>query len=294
MNRDRLWKFQRRAAPYLFMAPLLILFSLFLAYPIYRSLALSFYKTAGRREIFIGLANYRFLFSDILFWGALANTLAFAVLSLIIQVPAALGLAVLLNHRSVRFRSLFRFAFFVTHVVGSVFLAILFAVLLSPRTGLINRALGGLDINWLGRSELVLPAMLLASLWVTLGFGMIYFLAALQSVDRELYEAAEVDGAGKWARFRHVTLPGIWPVLIFMVLVNTIAALQLFELPYVLFQGGAGPRSRGLTIVMYLFQTGFQAGDLGYASAIGWVLMLLILVAAIVQLRSMRAMRENP
>jgi len=292
MSRDRLWKFQSKAAPYLFVAPFSLLFAVFLVYPIYRGLALSFYKTAGRREMFIGLANYRFLLGDIMFWGALANTLAFAVLSLVIQVPAALGLALLLNSRRLRFRAVFRFAFFVTHVVGSVFLAVLFAVLLSPRTGLVNRALGGLDINWLGRSELVLPAMLLASLWVTLGFGMIYFLAALQAVDKELYEAAEVDGAGKWARLWHVTLPGIRPVLVFMVLVNTIAAFQLFELPYVLFQGGAGPRSRGLTIVMYLFQTGFQAGDLGYASAIGWVLMLLILAVAIAQVRLMRAIRE--
>jgi ABC-type sugar transport system permease subunit len=121
---------------------------------------------------------------------------------------------------------------------------------------------------------------------------MIYFLAALQSVDRELYEAAEVDGAGAWSKFWHVTLPGIRPVLTFMVLVGTIGAFQLFELPYVLFQG-PGPNNRGLTIVMYLFQYGFEFGDIGYASAVGWVLVLLIFALSLAQLITSRAGREE-
>jgi ABC-type sugar transport system permease subunit len=121
---------------------------------------------------------------------------------------------------------------------------------------------------------------------------MIYFLAALQCVDRELYEAAEVDGAGKWSQFWNVTLPGIRPVLLFLIFVGTVGAFQLFELPYVLFNG-PGPGNSALTIVMYLFNTGFDVGDIGYASAIGWMLALMIAGIAILQLRVTRAAKED-
>ncbi len=299
MKRDRLWTLQSRAAPYLFVLPFVVLFGVFLVYPICRSIAMSFYRSAGpRRDIFVGLSNYRFLLTDMWFWGAALNTLAYTVLSLLIQIPASLGLALLMNRRDVKLRGIFRFAFFSTHMVGSVFLAVIFALVLSPRSGLLNRALGFLlgrpvEIDWLGEPNLVMPAMLLAALWVSVGWGMVYFLAALQAVDSELYEAADVDGAGRWARFWHVTLPGIKPVVIFMVLAGTISGFQLFELPYVLFQGSAGPGSRGITIVMYLYLNGFEAGNLGYAAAVGWVLVALVLAVSLVQIRMMRATKET-
>jgi ABC-type sugar transport system permease subunit len=120
---------------------------------------------------------------------------------------------------------------------------------------------------------------------------MVYLLAALQSVDQELYEAAEVDGAGKLMQFWHVTLPGIQPILVFMLLVGTIGAFQLFELPYVLFQG-TGPNYGALTIVMYLFILGFTTGDIGMASAVGWLLVILILIVAMIELRLTRALED--
>src|SRR5690606_29234506 len=124
-------------------------------------------------------------------------------------------------------RGVFRFAFFSTHLVGHVFVAVLFNVLLSPRGGLVNEIIAlvagpNIEINWLSDPSLAMPAILLAAWWVSIGYGMIYFLAALQAVDRDLYEAAEMDGAGKWQQFRHVTLPGIRPVLIFLIIVGTI------------------------------------------------------------------------
>jgi ABC-type sugar transport system permease subunit len=134
--------------------------------------------------------------------------------------------------------------------------------------------------------------MVLASLWMSVGYGMIYFLAALQSVDRELHEAAHVDGAGRWSRFWHVTLPGIRPVLVFVLLVGTIGALQLFELPYVFFDPPAGPGMRALTIVMYLYQQGFETGMIGYASAIGWVLVSIVFLISMAQLRLTGATRD--
>ncbi|HWP40116.1 MAG TPA: sugar ABC transporter permease [Tepidisphaeraceae bacterium] len=295
---QRVWSWQARAAPYVFVAPFLILFLMFLLYPLTRSIVLSFYKSAGpRMSVFIGLDNYAFLLRDWLFWLAVMNTLLYTVLFLSLQIPMSLGLALLLNSKAVRLRNFFRFAFFSSHLVGNVFVAILFMLLLAPRHGLVNRMIGaalpfvGTEINWRGNPALAMPAIVLASLWLSVGYGMIYFLAALQAVDEELYEAAEVDGAGRWQKFWHVTLPGIRPVLVFILLVGTIGSFQLFELPYVFFDG-PGPGYAGLTIVMYLYQQGFEAGNIGYAAAIGWVLVLMILVIAIAQLKVTGAAKE--
>lgn len=286
----RAWSLQARLAPYAFVSPFVVLFVVFMLYPLGRSLVLSVYKTAGPgNATFVGLDNYSFLLRDPVFWWSVANTALFAVLFLTIQIPASLALAMLLNSRRVKFRGLFRFAFFSTHLVGPVFVAVLFSLILSTRQGLLNRVLStfsGTDvqINWLGNPYLTMASILIASLWLSIGWGMIYFLAALQSVDLDLYDAAAVDGAGKWAVFWNVTLPGIRPILIFMILIGSVGAFQLFELPYVLYNG-PGPAMSALTIVMYLFATGFEAGDLGYASAIGWMLVLILIGLTLLQLK---------
>jgi ABC-type sugar transport system permease subunit len=298
MTRERFWWWQQRAAPYLFVSPFVVLFCCFMLYPLCRSVVLSFYKAAGPRELqFVGLENFRFLLTDRIFWAAVANTTYFAVLFLTLELPLSLGLAVLLNSRRIHFRNFFRFAFFCTHLVGNVFVAIIFQMLLAQRHGMINKAIGlvfpfiGTETNWFGKAELAMPAVVVAALWISIGYAMIYFLAALQAVDQELYEAAEVDGAGRWQRFWHVTLPGIRPVLIFMLLIGTIGAFQLFELPYVLFWGVW--TNYAITIVSYLFQMGFETGDIGYASAIGWALVLIIFVVSLVQLKLTRAQEER-
>jgi ABC-type sugar transport system permease subunit len=290
---------QHRYAPLLFISPFVLLFCCFMLYPLGRSIVLSLHKSSGARHMrFIGLENYSFLVRDDLFWLAVANTIYFAIAFLLLQIPMSLGLALLLNRSRTRFRNFFRFAFFSSHLCGHVFVAVIFSLLLAERNGLVNRGIAmilpwvGSEIRWLGKPVLAMPALIIAALWLSVGYAMIYFLAALQSVDRELYEAAEVDGAGKWSQFWNVTLPGIRPVLIFMILVGTIGALQLFELPYVLFNG-SGPGNSAMTIVMYLFNTGFDAGDIGYASAIGWMLALMIAVVAFIQLKVTRATAED-
>jgi ABC-type sugar transport system permease subunit len=292
----RLWTLQARGAPYFFLLPFVLLFATFTFFPLVRSLWLSLHKSAGPRyEVFVGLDNYRFLLRDRLFWWSVLNTSTFTAAFLVLQLPISLGLALLLNNPRVRARSFFRFAFFSTYLVGPVFVAVLFSSLLNQREGLVNRLIAlvrpDLQPDWLGDPRLTLVSLVLAALWLSVGFGMIYFLAALQAVDAHLYEAAAVDGASRWSRLWHVTLPGIRPVLVLMILIGTIAGLQLFELPYVLFAGSPATRSR-LTIVMYLFVTGFEAGDLGYASAIGWVLVLLLLGVTITQLRVSREMKD--
>jgi ABC-type sugar transport system permease subunit len=288
MRRERLWAFQARYAPYFFVAPFVLLFCAFLLYPLVRSLYISLHQTAGARMQFVGAKNFTFLLrDDLLQWAAL-NTVGYTLAFLIFQIPAALALAMLLNSPKVRGRNLFRFAFFAPHLVGQVFVALIFVMLLN-NNGPVNNAIRLVfpmaDIKWFNSPIMARPAVVIASMWLSVGFGMIYFLAALQSVDRELYEASDVDGAGPWAKFWHVTIPGIRPVLSFMILTGTIGGLQLFELPYVLF-GGPGPGGAGLTIVSYLFGW-VEMGELGTAAAIGWLLAAVIITIAILQVRVM-------
>ena len=277
---------RRNPWPWLFLAPFLAGFGLFFAYPLVRSLSMSFQRDAGTDAArFAGLANYRFALGDPLLGGALLNTVAFTALFLVVQVPASLGLALLLDGRRVVARPLFRFVFFSTHLVGVVFAAALFAALLGGRASPVNRLLlaGGIvdqPVDLLQSPNLVLPLLLGCAWYLSVGFGMVYCLAALQGVDRELYDAATTDGAGVWGRFRHVTLPQVRPTLGFLTVAGAVWGLQLFELPYVLFNG-PGPGYRGLTAVMYLFSVAFVDGDLGYAGAVGW---LFVAVVALVTL----------
>jgi len=286
-----------RWAPWVFIAPFILIFCVFTAWPLVQSLILAFQQTFGPKSAkFVGLANFTFLLKDPMFWHAVRNTAVYAAGALFVQLPVALGLALLLNRPGLRGRAIFRLIFFSPSLVGLVFVGLMFFLLFQKRTGLINAGLHALFSSWdpefAWLDHYVMPSLIIASVWLYAGFNMIYFLAALQNVSRELLEAAQLDGAGPWARFRHVVIPEIRPVAGFVVLLSVIGSFQLFELPWVLLDSGSGPGNSGLTIVMYLFQTGFLTGDLGYASAIGWVLGLILAGAAFVQARLAR--RETP
>ena len=291
MKTASLFKMQGKMAPYIFVSPFLLLFAVFGVYPIFKSLLLSLYITNGPRDhVFVGFANFQFLLRDPDFHTAVWNTLVFTLCSVFLQLPLSLGLALLLGQKWLKGRAFFRLAFFSPHLVGQAFVAVLFGVLFVPKFGLVNQGLHSMvgipeDTKWLQNPALVMPALVLTSLWMYVGFNMIYFLAALQAVDLELYEAAKVDGANGWHQFWAVTLPGIRPVAVFVLVTATIGSFQLFELPYILLGNGSGPNKSGLTIVMYLFQMGFVNGDLGYASAVGWTLALGVLVISLFQMR---------
>lgn len=292
MKRDRtIW-------PYLFLAPFLAGFALFFAYPLARSAWMSLQRDAGTSQArFAGLANYAFGLNDVLLWGSVLNTLSFAALFLAGQIPASLGLALLLNDRRLRLLPVFRFIFFSTHLVGVVFAAVLFSDLLSGRHSLVSRLLlwtGAIDapLDLLNREAWAMPVMLGCAWYLSVGFGMIYLLAALQQVDQRLYDAARVDGAGAWRRFVHITLPQVRPTLSFLSIAGAIWALQVFELPYVLFDG-PGPNYRGLTAVMYLFAVGFERGDMGYAAAIGWVYAGVVVLIALLMIKALGMGREE-
>ena len=282
--------------PYLFLAPYFVITAIFFLYPLGYGAVLAFYQTNGSHSrVFNGLDNFRFIFHDSDFWISVRNTVFFTVCSIVIQLPLSLGLALLLNKRQGRSRAFFRLAIFAPNLVGQVFVGILFAMLFTARYGLFNRFLQaligwGLEQQWLADPSLVMPAVVIAALWMYVGFNMIYFLAALQNVDQSLVEAARIDGAGNWSVFRNVTLPSISHVATFVVVSSTIGSFQLFELPYTLLQqfesnAGFGPKNSGMTIVGYLYNQGIISGDLGMASAVGWILAAVIVVVSLIQIR---------
>ena len=278
--------------PYVFLSPFLAIFLTFVAYPLFESAILAGSQTFGpSHSVWVGTANFRHMFADPDFWTALENTALYTLASVAFQLPLALLLALVLNQPGLLGRSIFRLIFFLPSLVGTVFVAMMFGVILGEREGLVNTFLRAVvpgfpsEFSWL--QNYVMSSLVIASIWMYVGFNMIYFLAALQSVSRDTLEAAAIDGANAWQKFLHVTLPEIRPVFAFVVLVSVIGSLQLFELPYVLLNG-SGPERRGLTLVMYLYQNGFDRNDLGFASAIGWTMAIFLMGLALLQRRMTR------
>ncbi len=291
----RFWNQQQKIAPYLFIAPFYILFVVFMGYPLVSSLVMSLYEMRGfQSRIFVGIGNFIDLFGDPIFWKSLRNTAYFAAGTLTLQLPIALLLAILLNSKFVRGKNILRLAFFAPVLVAGVFVAIIFNLVYDQRAGLVNQefVLFGKEIGWLNEENYVMPAVILTGVWQWAGFNMIYFLAGLQGIRQELYEAAAVDGANWWQAFLHVTLPSLRPVIAFVFVVSMIGSLQLFDLPYILTNGGE-PADAGSTIVMYLYKNGFQFMRLGYAATIGWVLFFIIAVISIVQLKLLGIFRDE-
>lgn len=281
--------------PWFFIAPFLVLFGAFVLWPLCKSLVLSLQQSWGpAHTAFVGLRNYQWILGDTLFWKAARNTALFACGSVFVQLPLALGLALLLNRPSLRGRAIYRTVFFAPYLVGLVFAALIFSFIFEKRTGLLNRTLHGLfpafppEFAWL--QDHAMWTLVLISLWLYVGLNMVYFLAALQNVSQDLLDAANIDGASRWQRFRHVIVPEILPVGSFVVLLSIIGSLQLFELPWVLLTGPNQPvpDERGITIVVYLYQRGFITSDLGYASAVGWLLAAVLMGIAVGQRRLLR------
>jgi len=276
-------------APAIFVAPFVSATAVFVVYPLIQSIVLASQQTFGpRRTAFVGFENFHALMGDPMFWTAVRNTAVFAGGSLLIQMPAALGLAILLSRPDIRGRAIWRTIFFAPSLVGLAFVAVLAALVFEKNTGLLNVFLNaaiGFDREFPWLQEYVMSSLLIAAAWTSIGFYMVYFLAALQNVSQDLIEAAMVDGANAWQRFWNITIPAIRPVATFVCLLSLIGSFQLFELPYILLENSAGPDNRGLTVVMYLYQKGFDQGDLGYASAIGWFLAITLVLFACVQVK---------
>ena len=281
---------QARAA-WVFLAPALILITAFFFLPVVTGLALSLtdfdlYSIGHPDNIrMVGAANYRALAQAPMFWSALKNTLYFAFVGAPLSVLTALAAALLVNSRLTKWKGFFRTAYFAPFVTTLVAVAIVWKYLYHPRFGLLDAALGAAGvhaIDWLGNPKWAMPAIIVVAVWRSFGYNMLIFIAGLQRIPHELREAAELDGAGLWARLRHVTLPQLTPTFVFVGVITAIGFFQLFAEPYVM--TGGGPLNSTLSMVLYMYQEGFRWWRLGSAASIAFVLFALVLVVTILQL----------
>ncbi|MCX4834742.1 sugar ABC transporter permease [Streptomyces sp. NBC_01016] len=272
---------KRRAPlhPYLFIAPFYVLYVLFMLVPIAVAIWLSLCEWVGLgTPHWVGLRNYQHLLTDASFHRALGNTGIYVLVSLLVIVPAALFVAQAINARGVRARDLWRTAYFVPIVVSPIVVALIFGLIFDQQFGLLNsllRALFGTgSVDWLGDPTLSKVAISLVMAWRWTGYLTIFFLAGLQNVPRELYEAAAIDGAGRVRTFVTVTLPSLKPVTAFVAVTSFIGAAQIFDEPYLL--TGGGPAEATLSVAMFIYRAAFERQQFGYAAAAGVVLFVVV------------------
>jgi multiple sugar transport system permease protein len=277
---------------FFFLAPALIAIGVFFFIPVIAAFILSFtdfdiYSLANLQYArFVGFKNYSRLFEDPLFWKALKNTLYFLLLGGPLSIAVSLAAALLLNSKLVRFKTFFRLAYFAPVVTTLVAISVVWRFVYHPRFGLLNYALSFVgigNIDWLGDPNWAMPAIILMAVWKNFGYNMIIFIAGLQNVPRELYEAASIDGASPWQQFKAITLPMLAPTTLFIAVITMIGYFQLFAEPYVMTQGG--PLNNTLSIVLYMYQQGFRWWNMGYSAALAFVLFAFILVGSLIQSR---------
>jgi len=282
---------RRERAAWGFVAPSLIAIAVFFVVPVVSSMLLSLtdfdiYALADLRNMrFVGLQNYERLLTNPLFWGAMKNTVWFSVLGVPLSIIASLAAAVILNARTIKWRPVWRVMFFAPYVTTLVATAVLWNYLLHTRYGVINWALTSVGlpaVDWLGNPNTSIPAILIFVVWKIFGYNMLIFLAVLQTVPDDLYEAARIDGAGPWARFTNVTLPAIAPTLLLVSIISVAGFFQLFAEPYVMTQGG--PAQSTVTVLYFMYEEGFKWWNLGSASAVAFILFLCIFAVTMVQL----------
>jgi len=283
------------AAAWWFVAPALFVIGVFFFVPVLAALALSLtdfdlYALADLRNLrLVGFQNYARLLATPLFWQALGNTLYFVIIGVPLSITVSFGAALLLHSRLVRFRGFFRTALFAPVVTTLVAVAVIWRYLFDTRYGWLNYALGSIGIHpidWLGDPHWAMPAIIVFAVWKSFGYNMIILLAGLQSIPAELYEAARVDGAPLWRQFREITLAMLAPILVMVSILTIAGYFQLFAEPYVMTQGG--PLQSTVSVLYFMYEEGFKWWNLGSASAVAFVLFLLIFALTILQLRLTR------
>jgi multiple sugar transport system permease protein len=288
---------QGRAA-WFFLAPALALIGIFFFIPILAGFVLSLTDfdiyAIGSLDVarFVGGRNYAETLRDPEFWNAVRNTAYFVLVGGPLSMLASLGAALLLNARLLRAKGVFRTVYFAPVVTTLVAVAIVWRYLYHPRYGFLNYALGAVGIgpvDWLGDPRWSMPAIILLAVWKNFGYNMLILTAGLQSIPDELYEAAQVDGAGAWRRFLHITLPGLAPTLLFAGVITMIGYFQLFSEPYVMTQGG--PLRSTTSVMLLMYEEGFRWWRMGRASAIAFLLFAIVLAGTLLQLRLRREPR---
>ena len=292
---------------YLFIAPFFLLFSVFLAFPVFYTLYLSFfeYQGVGQGSLFwidlgpvyieipqiaqlnfVGLGNYARLLGNDLFWQSMFNTSYILVIQVPLMIGLALALALALNASFMRLKGVFRTAIALPVSANLVAYSTVFLLLFNEQLGFLNYVLAGVGLGpvpWLTDGFWARNTIIAAVTWRWTGYNMIILLAGLQTIPQQLYEAAEIDGANRWEKFRYVTLPQLKPVFLFVVVLSTIGTFKLFAEPYVI--TGGGPTNSTITIVQYIYRQAFVNFNLGYASALTVVFVAVVSVFSVVQIK---------
>lgn len=276
----------------LFLGPSLIIIAVFFFVPVLAAFVMSFtdfdiYALGNFSYLrFVGFHNYTELFNDPLFWTALKNTFYFVLVGGPLSVAVSLGTAILLNSKLIRFKGFFRLVYFLPVVTTLVAVSIVWRYFYHPRFGMLNYILSLLgigQIDWLGNPNFSMPAIILLAVWKNFGYNMIIFIAGLQNIPEELYEAASIEGASAWQCFKSITIPMLAPTSLFVSITTMIGYFQLFAEPYVMTQGG--PLNSTMSIVLYMYQEGFRWWNIGYSTSIAFALFVIIMIGTIIQFK---------
>ena len=275
--------YSKKLAPYLFILPFLVTLAVFWVIPLGRSFVMSTQEVLYGQATFIGADNYERLWRDRIFWQALYNSLRYMVLTLVLLIPIPLALAALINSNigSARIKAFFKASMFVPALTSVVVAGIVFRLIFAESdTAIMNQVaefFGFGPVRWLRGDVTGLVALLAIALWRWTGVNMMYFLAGMQAIPTEYYEAASIDGASKFRQFIHITIPNIRPTIVYVVTISVYGGLAMFLESFMLYAGNNSPNNQGLTVVGYLYRKGIEENDLGFASAVGVVLLAVIM-----------------
>lgn len=282
--------YSKKAAPYLFVLPFVITLLVFWAVPIARSFMMSFQELLYGQTTFIGLRNYERMLGDRVFWQAVGNSFRYMVLTLVLLIPIPMVLAAVLNSKigSERIKNFFKASLFVPALTSIVVAGLVFRLMFSEGdSAMINQVLdviGFGPVRWLREDVPGLIVLLVLAVWRWTGVNTMYFLAGMQSIPREYYEAAALDGAGRIQQFFLITVPNLRPTIVYVITISIYGGLAMFTESFMLYAGNQSPNNQGLTIVGYLYRQGIQQNDMGFASAVGVVLLLVVLIINVTQL----------
>lgn len=280
--------FKENITGYLFILPQMVIFLAFLVYPILEGIRLSLYQINYTNEKFIGAANYVALFNDPIFFKALINTVVFVVFIVLLTVGFALFVASAIFDKNAKYVSFIRGSYYIPVMVSMVVMSMVWSFLLNPANGLISylsREMGMGNINLLGNTATVMPVIIFVTFATNVGQAIILYIAAMIGVSKDLFEAAEVDGASRWHVITKILIPSVQPTTIYITIINIIAVLKIFVVIQLL--TGGGPNNSSVTLMYYLYNNAFKYNQLGIASAVGVIMFVITLILSVPQLRSM-------
>lgn len=279
--------YNQKVAPYVFVAPFVVTFLLFFLYPVISSVIMTFQNILPGDVTYIGFENYKRL-NDPIFFKALGLNIRYTLWTLAILIPFPMMLAIFLNSKNMRARNFYRSTLFIPALTSVVVAGTIFRLIFGELPGaLMNRIIslvGAKPIKWLRVEEMSMITMLMLAMWRWTGVNILYFLAGLQNIPNELYEAADIDGASPWQVFRRIIIPMLKPVTIYVITISIYGGMAMFTESYMLWAGNRSPNNIGLTIVGYLYRKGFEENNMGYGSTIGITLLVIVMLVNLLQL----------